>query len=295
MTTKTLKTRIHKYRFNTENPAEKEAYQVLCTVLKQTPGRGHWLHALTEPSSRAEESEWIKEGAEIELETEHLFDNQWNTTCSHRVFDWYETIYPNKDIKAGHYLDITEEMVRIRETTFGCGYCGKQYTELPEKYALGQSATLLLTSGSYFCAACLDSPYLKMEDLHLLRLHPVTRRWESFPPLSAEELAELHPIYVHRQTTEAGSRAVLQIQKLRQEISAKRDRDVRRAEMEFSGMTWLMDHNVSTENVIYYSHNERFSFGWRNSGLDKAVAAELRTKLAGFPFPYDIKERGPHD
>jgi len=103
-------------------------------------------------------------GQEIELETEFLFINQWNTAKTQtsekglRVFDWSEPIYPNKDIKEGMYLLQTPEMIEVRKNTCKCGFCGKQYYK----------------PSFDFCTNCLGSEYLKVNDLFLLKLENVS-------------------------------------------------------------------------------------------------------------------------
>ena len=107
----TLKTKIHYYRFDTSNPEEKREYDALRTKL--TDGR-HWMNCL---ASQNEYGYSHAAGVEnIELETKFLFSNQWNSTTA-RVFDWYEPIFDNRRIKAGHWLEITDEMREIRRTT----------------------------------------------------------------------------------------------------------------------------------------------------------------------------------
>ena len=142
---------------------------------------------------------------DIELETSCLFSNQWNTACGKRVFDWYEAIYPNRKIKEGHYLDITDEMRQIRQTTLVCGYCGKNYPN-------GKPG---------FCNACLDSEYLKESDLALLRLLPVALKFPTREPLTDSERATLLPQYVSAANLGNDSRAVKAKQDTRKRVEKK--------------------------------------------------------------------------
>ena len=50
-----------------------------------------------------------------------------------------------------------------------------------------------------------------------------------------------------------------------------------------------MDHGVSIDNCIYYSHTGRFGFGWREP-VGQAVYSALVDVLCEFPFDYDIKK-----
>lgn len=61
----------------------------------------------------------------VELDTEYVFDDQWNTTCGLRLFDWAEAGYDNKFIHEGYYLDLTQEMYDIRKNTYKCSFCGE--------------------------------------------------------------------------------------------------------------------------------------------------------------------------
>lgn len=106
---KNLITTLHWYRFNTENESEKEKYLKMSETLKEKGLKvfGHIDMNL----GKSREFRKILENLNsktIELETEHLFNNQWNTepvegsTSGLRVFDWSETIFPNKKIKEGY-------------------------------------------------------------------------------------------------------------------------------------------------------------------------------------------------
>jgi len=115
-----MKTKLHYYRFNIDNELEHREYLTLCETLK-----GMGLKKFDSISSN--QYDWYKNtikplsDTEIELETDHLFDNQWNTgpvvTSKQglRVFDWAEPIYPNSSIKEGQWLEQTDEM---RESYF---------------------------------------------------------------------------------------------------------------------------------------------------------------------------------
>lgn len=263
-----LKTTLHRYRFNTSNSEEGEAYAALCAELKSTPGRGHWMHVHARPFGE-EERKAPPEG-ETTLETEHIFPNQWNTP-THRVFDWYECIHENAYIRSGHYLDITPEMIQARAQTVGCGYCGKQTTE----------------PAGEFCALCLNSPYLVEGQLHLTRLCDL-REDHKRPELNDAERCYLLPLYIEHQTTGADSRNAAKLKAQRAEIIADRDKAVTNAGKEAEGMLWLMDHGISIGNVIYYGHTGKFCFGWR-SGLSPAVMDDLIERLASFPFEREYK------
>jgi hypothetical protein len=272
----TFKTVLHHYNFPS---AAHPGYKAMVARIKaNADGRGHWLHAwggqTKHDSSKDNTSEVV------EVEAAHVFGNQWNTADGRRVFDWYEEYIPNnRPEKRGHWLEITPEMAELRRVTLKCGYCGCQFGP-HHKPAPGT-----------FCSACLDSEYLKPDDLHLLRLMPVIEdetKSASYPALTDEERAALMPRYIERQTTGTDSRAKKKRDKQRADVLAKFEKETTAATEERDGMLWLWDHGVSLDNVIYYSHTRKFSFGWR-SAVSPEVKSALLDLLCEFPFAYEIK------
>jgi hypothetical protein len=288
-----MKTHIHTYNFDISRPDEAAAYKALCKELGATPGRGEKMVS----SSTGEGHFWfiqqrLSDGAEIELETAHLFENQWNTAPivgidtdkGLRVFDWAEDAsdrlslpgFAPKDVRRGYYLDITDEMRAIRHDTLKCGYCGAQ------ENAAGIDQTRA------FCPHCRDSEFLKESDLHLTRLRPVdTPFGEKRAELTDDERAYLLPIYREAQIHGSTARGKARLEAKRARILAKAEKEISAANAERDGMLWLMDRRINVENVIYYSHTGRFSFGWR-SPLDDGVVDSLLDEITEFPFPYDI-------
>jgi hypothetical protein len=280
-----MKTTITSYCFDTSNPKDADAYKGLAASLRKTNGRcfiswGRGSHY---------EAAWA-EGVPVTLETQHLFENQWNTapgglTGNLRVFDWAEDYLPDKKIKRGHYLAITPEMTAVRKHTVACGYCGHQESD---------------TMAASFCPKCLGSEYLAEKDLHLTRLVPVSDKSDR-APLTEEEASVLVPRWREAQGLGKQSRDVARLSKRRRDIAAlvpdaeaKAAASIKRAHTETNALTWLMDHGfLEIENVIYYKHTGRFSFGWRNA-LTPAQCSNLRDILDAqgdaFPYHYDIKE-----
>lgn len=269
---KNINTVLHAYSFNTRYPEDAAAFAELKTKLEamglkcfETWGGGsHYKPELNGP---------------VALETKHLFDNQWNTEGKdghngYRVFDWAMDYEPNqnKHLKRGHWLEQTEEMSTVRANRCKCGYCGNQM-DMPNVPA--------------FCPNCLDSEYLKSTELHLTRMQPIAN--DKRAPLTPEELAERLPLYKDAQLHGSTVRGKARIAKRRADIVAKRDKEIKNANIEHDGLLWLMDHGVS-EEPIYYNHTGRFCFGWRGTnGIDPAIKPELVIALADFPFPFDIK------
>lgn len=269
-----MKTTLTGYYFDTTNPEDAKKYEALRRMMKKrgtkcfrTWGRGsHYI---------------ATKGATVTLDTGHIFDNQWNTAPiagisekGLRVFDWAED-YPinfSKTIKKGHYLEITEEMKEARRNTMHCQYCGKQEPA---------------AKGYVFCPHCIGSEYLKSSDLHLTRMRPVAEGWKR-EQLTDAERAHLLPLYKAAQTHGHTERDKARIAKARIDIEAKYRKGIRTATEERGGFLWLMDRGIKTDNVIYYNHTEKFSFGWR-SPIDGETLSELLDLIAEFPYSYEIK------
>lgn len=59
------------------------------------------------------------------------------------------------------------------------------------------------------------------------------------------------------------------------------------AKVEYIGKNWLLSHDISIENVIYYSHTHKFSFGWIKPFAPE-VQVTLRELLTAFPYPWEF-------
>jgi hypothetical protein len=271
-----MQTILHTYYFDTRNDAERLAYNALKGSLEaqglecfETWGNGsHYLG-----------DDYLL-GIGIELETEHLFNNQWNTAPfgkyekGLRVFDWAQDYPINFDgrIKKGHYLLQTDEMSTIRRNTSACGYCGEQEPS---------------AKGYVFCPHCLGSQYLNEEQIHLTRMQPIDCESERAPLTDAEK-AFIMPLYVEAQTREGKSRDISARKATYARIEKKYNKAKKAAENEYRGFMWLLDHNVNIDNCIYYNHTDKFCFGWRNT-LSETVRSALRDLLAEFPYEYELK------
>ena len=206
-----------------------------------------------------------------------LFADQYNTVEGFRVHDWYETsIVPNRRLKIGYFISggNLDDLAVAKSTQLKCGYCGDRSEDTTRE----------------FCEKCLDSPYLEPKDLFLLRLRPVADDRQSRPPLTEAERDALMPLYVKRQTEGADSRNVQKLEKQRATIHRDRVNAIDEANDKADGLLWLMDHGLSIDNVIFYSHRAGglFSFGWRTPVSDEVRDAILE-KISEFPFPYEVK------
>lgn len=274
-----MKTKLHHYSFTL--PKDEKAYKEMVRTIEASgpEGRGHKMHSLPDRFDRS------KAGTTetVDLDPTCLFYNQWNETTesgNRRLFDWFEeAVFTNgrerDDIKRGHWLEITAEMTAARSDSRKCGYCGEHYGPF-HKPAPGE-----------FCAACLDSPYLKETELHLLRLLPLVGCQDRGTLTEAEQSALL-TIYVDRQTTGSNSRAKARRDQQRQDVLKEYEKKTHNATTERDGKLWLWDRGFDLDNVIYYSHTGKFGFGWR-SPLSDSVASKLLDVISEFPFPYEIK------
>lgn len=280
----TIKATLHHYQYPSGDHPEYKA--MVREIEANADGRGHWMNSIHD--SRNDRTKPHGTVETVEIETDHIFGNQWNTADGRRIFDWYEGIIYNNGSKGncrfGHWLEISPELAELRRVTLACGYCGKHYGPYHEP-----------APANGFCDKCLDSPCLKESELHLLRLMPEA---ENIPnvytcdrteraKLTEAEAAELKPLYVERQTIGTNSRAVAKRAKQRADIEHSYQVDTANAKAEHDGMLWLLDRGFDIENVIYYNHTGKFSFGWR-SPVSAGVKSKLLDVLSEFPFDYEI-------
>jgi hypothetical protein len=281
----TIKTTVHAFRFDISNPEQKAAWLAVKADRKAS-GVKTWTNnqGASYSDGKAHKFSILMlslDGMTIELETDFVNDDQWNTApiegkseIGLRVFDYVLDVWPNKDIISGYWLEQTEEMVTLRRDTLKCGYCGKMEH---------------VSEGHKFCTKCLDSAHLQIHELHLLRLLPAGISFGGKrPQLTADELLWLAPLYTEAQLKGNGQRSEAYKAKQRADLLATRDKVIENATTEYDGFTALLDLGLSIENVIYYNHTKRFSFGWR-APLDVLVVDAVLAVISEFPFPYEIK------
>lgn len=281
--TQTIKTTLHTYWFDTSTEEGAAGYKQLCENMEKQGIECFETFGGVNISKGGHYAAYKKiNGQVIELETKHIFNNQWNTApitgfseSGIRVFDWAQDYLSaahgmNPLIKMGHYLEMTQEMRDLRNNTLICGYCGHQE---PLEEAKSQD----------FCSHCLGSEYLSEYQINLTRLQPVFSKGER-EPLTEEESQKIMPLYVEAQTKMKAKQAEAKREKILQAY----DKAMNKASNEKDGQLWLLDRGLLTDNVIYYGHQETFCFGWRNPMSD-AVKAELEKQLADFPFNYSFK------
>lgn len=294
--TDTIKAELVYYRIDTSRPGGCKAYEELCETLKEIPfetrvSKGVFPNGTTNfqlhkfIDSLREKLDiriyissvgYQFHSREVNLETEHLFKDQWNAAEGLRLFNKAAFEWPNLHIKEGYYIRQNPEMIAVLQSTAKCGYCGHQ-APVGEKD---------------FCDKCLSSPHLGVADLHLLRMEPIEApEWRSGgvkssqrAPLTQEELAVIMPRYTEAQTKLRKHQEA----EVRADVEAEFDNSVELATIKRDGMLWILDAGISTENLIFYLHNRTFTFGWRNP-VSKEVKTKLAERLKRFPFKFEIK------
>jgi hypothetical protein len=271
---KPIQTTIFAYWFDISKPEEKQGYEVLVHSLK-----AQGLIVFDTINSKHYLGSFAQSGVSVNLSVKNVFGDQWNTEADNadglknmRVFDWAETIYPNKHIKAGHYLIQTDEMKALRAHVFTCGFCGKAHDsreqDIPE-----------------FHADCLESRYLAENQLFLTRFKPVTARRNS-EKQNALDNADLLKDYKLAQI-----KTGIELRKKERErlIRNKQESD-RLSDIEYRGKLLLSDAGLSLDNVIFYKHTETFTVGWLKE-LTTQQFNEVQTCLdsSEVPFPYKLE------
>lgn len=263
-----MKTVLHYYHFDCREEDQMKAYKAL---RKQLEGQGLKLFDGYSREGYAFMQEKIRplDGQEIELDTDFLFNNQWNTKgqgeeSGLRVFDWSEEIVNNRNLKYGMWLEQTEEMRDIRANTYACKFCGTHYLnpEFP------------------YCNKCLGHELLTEEDLPLLELRPISsqnRKGIVTPDL----LAQYHKVQRKARTKRLEEERISKLKALDEKKAA--------LEIEHDAFLWLINHDCNYDNVIYYDHLKSFNFGWRKK-LNDEQKAKLLERLVGFPYEYTINK-----
>lgn len=264
-----MQTTLHVFKFDIREPEEKAAWCELKARLKDGPPcHGPVLADCYSPFKEYD-------GTTVDLETEHLFNNQWNMVQGNlRVFDFaLESLPYNPNLKRGHYLEQTAEMKEIRRNTIRCPYCGHSEPA---------------AAGSVFCSRCLGSPYLKLEDVlkGCNRMTPVDveRDWT---PLTPAEQEHLLPLFKAARTAATNTQIAEFLKKTKERARKK----ISRAYAERRGYERLIELGLgmlAMQNVIYYDHTGRFGFGWREPLSDVELSTVLDV-ISEFSFPYDIK------
>lgn len=250
-----MKAQLQTYKFLIDDANEKLAYE---TMLKTIPTKDCFNVIATTRDDFYPYNQIV----DIEIDTKHLFANQFNTVDSKRFFDWFEGIYPNKHLKCGHFLINPDKLNKLRSERLTCGYCGKQYKNHNDSV----------------CLSCIDSEYLTPEYYNLLQLKPVNFKGKRI--LSDIDLSRILPLIETAKTE--------RLQKKKLDLIARKERELKQKEIELEGFTYFLDYGIDIDNLIYYSHKNQFCFGWRDK-LSDNDASKILDIISEFEHPYIIK------
>jgi hypothetical protein len=281
-----IKTVLHAYRFDISKTEEKTAYDAMVETIRESFKGRVWSNDMTggytADSNAWKFSERIQALGvlEIELETKHLFADQWNSApmpgfdSGARLFNWSENAYLNRSIKTGYWLEQNAAMAEVLRNTHKCGYCGKQ--EPAQK--------------SYvFCPHCTDSEYLTRDQLHLTRMVPVRDDSKKRAELTQAEKDYLYPLFDEAQKNGKTTRGIARLAKAKDDIEKQYARTVRIATVKRDAARWIIANIPrALDNWIYYDHTDVHCFGWRDLLTDEEVSALLDV-ISEFPFQYELK------
>jgi hypothetical protein len=274
-----IKVKLNYYRFDISNLEEAQKYKDVCETIPHKKDTTHHSNFKIYGSNTPflQKIKELDKRDFVDIDTKYLFSNQFNTSeksLNLRVYLWNEYIYPNKDIKEGYFLSNCEELLKRLDNTFKCSYCGKQY---PRK----ERDKLI------FCNSCLDSEYLTIDNLPLLRLRKIKDKGKILP-LNDCDFELLKSNFIEAQIKGSSKRGKERIAKLRNDLLTEYQTTKTNAETKYKGMLWLLDKGINTSNVIYYNHTNIFTFGWRKK-LSFQEEQEFKEELKDFPYNYKIE------
>lgn len=281
-----IKVNIKHYRFDISKPQEAKEYEDLCKHIKKTEGhKKDTTHYINFQHNSQHKREFTKKIIQltkkkhINIDATYLFENQFNTDNENlnlRVYYWNEYIYINKKIKEGYYLVKTQELKERVHNTFKCGYCGARYTE-QEKKKLNLK----------FCNSCLESEYLTLDYLPLLRLKRIDDKTKR-PELNQEDKIYLMQSFQASQLKGQNKRTLSYFVNKKKEIKEIYNKEKENINIEYKGKMWLLLRGIHIKNVIYYNYNNMWVFGWQNK-LTFEEEQDYKKALKNFPFNYKLK------
>ena len=256
----TIQTKIHFYSFNLDREEDKENWENLLHMLRRELGLKPFTHNVRVNGGKG--IVYDNRTEDILLNTEHIFDNQWNGDCeslkNFRVFDWLAYEFDSKNIRCGHWIEPTYETMDIRGQ-YQCRFCGKIVGYDP---------------GDGFHRGCFSSEYLKEDELYLAT---VARIYDKYPEqLKKDNL--IIPDYVLAEYMETQKNIwTKRLEKANKSALDKIRKDYDNAQMEYNAFMYLNEHGFTDfGNVIFYSRGT-FCFGWRHP-----YNKEAKEKLGNF-------------
>lgn len=237
-----MKVTITKYDLNISNESEHLEYLTLTKKIKSLG------YKLFDTYNHDKSNKYYSDlPLEQTIETDTLFENQYNTVEGFRIFDWSETIYNNKNIKKGYYISKgVDKLKKAKANQLKCGFCGKRYDK---------SKTILI-----YCNACLDSEYLTEKELPLLRLQSLAGVKQGSGDVPKELTKAFND---NKQAYKDGQLGRMQkeAKELLEELAEKQKVQNYEAQVQYD----LLMLGIPINNLIYYNHTSSWSYGWRDS------------------------------
>jgi hypothetical protein len=226
------------------------------------------------------DSKTIPDQDEFILESDFLFDNQLNTETM-RLFDWREiskhSLGSNYYLTnaVGYYIDFDSKLKLddLRNKRFKCGYCEHQTNEINKPT---------------YCDKCLGSEYLKESDLFLTILLPVSQDDSSKRKELHSKLGDRNKAFKIAQENAIEQRAILEIERRKKQAKALREKlkeEIKLKNYEVEIQACLLENNLPIDDIIFYSHTQSWSYGWRSSSETKMKFEEFREKACHIDLP----------
>jgi hypothetical protein len=267
---------FHYYRYDLDSRIDdreqvKAEYEALIATIKATglkcsstiPEIGNSKHRDRLTKIRA-----IADNGIVEIETKFLFDNQFNSP-ELRLYFWEEYDYPNKDIKEGYYIELTEEYREILSNTVQCKFCGKQE----------------IKSDKVFCSKCLGNEYLTEDSLELTILTPIIGKKIK---VSTEQLQARILEFQNLQDS-----TMLSIENITEALSYMSEeyrKDLAELGLKRFGYLVLLGLGIHPKNAIYHARSNEWVIG-NSRKFSKRQANILRQKLVDIEIKVSIKEQ----
>jgi hypothetical protein len=195
----------------------------------------------------------------FEVDPSSMFDDQFNTTCGLRLHDWYENVQTGY----GYYVENIDELNAFRLQFSKCSWCGFQ-----EKHTKHE-----------WCPKCRGSDYLAAHQYYLLAMRPLTTPRKTVSP-PAEIIQSIEAAQIKTTKAQASKYFDDRMTDLNKKIlNAEYERDFTEVAIA-RGVNWQ-----TLQNVIYYSHTQTFTIGWRTSVTKNEGEAFLKL-MEGWPVAY---------
>jgi hypothetical protein len=202
-----------------------------------------------------------------DIETRHLFDNQ-STTASLRIFDFadYSRRPDTQHLRYGHYIENLDELNAARDLRHKCGWCGHQADAPTDEW----------------CPKCRGSEYLTPFFYKLLKMQPVSDESARDTQPPTEVLEDI--------VVKQAAMTKLKIEKQIQTKFDLLDQKLKDAKLETKFLRECVDRGVGIsqlDNMIFYSHTQRFCFGWKRA-IPEAEKASILEKIKPIMGLYEV-------